>query len=509
MRPTRRDALYLSLALSAIAGVTYVYAAWLHEQSAATISTTYLLVVLILAASASLWTAVVASLASVLSFNFFFLPPVGTFTIAEPENWAALLAFLAVSLVASNLSARVRSREQEALSRRDELARLFDLSRDILLVSESESALDVLARSVARRFELAYVAIALPTAGSWRISVGGSTDLALADTHLSQTFEWARRSLEFDAHARAYSGHTTVTIDGQLVHLVPLRSGTIPIGMLAAAGRSIESGTLDALAGICAIAIERARFLDERKAAELTRQSEQLKAALLASISHDLRTPLTAIRLAATNIRTAALGDDERADQADIVLGQTERLARLFQNILEMTRLDAGAVGREDRWTYASEIVAGAREQVEHGLEGHALLVDVGSDAPVQVDPRLTAAALAHILENATQYAPPTSPIELYAVADESGLTLRVRDHGPGLSADDLQHVFERFYRGAIAGAERTSGTGMGLWIARGLVAVQGGTIHAENASGGGALFTLHVPGAVRDTPAATPLTQS
>ena len=155
------------------------------------------------------------------------------------------------------------------------------------------------------------------------------------------------------------------------MRLVPLRVGTKPIGLLAAAGRPVEPGTLDALAGVVAIAIERARFLEERKAAELTRRSDELKSALLASLAHDLRTPLTAISVAASNLQATWLKAEERAGQSDVILTEAERLTRLFQNVLEMARIDAGAVASETRWTHPSEILAAAREQVDYAVRQH------------------------------------------------------------------------------------------------------------------------------------------
>ena len=162
-------------------------------------------------------------------------------------------------------------------------------------------------------------------------------------------------------------------------------------------------------AGVVAIAIERAQFLEERKAAELTRQSEELKTALLASLGHDLRTPLTAIRVAASNIKASWLTADDRLEQSDLILAEVERLTRLFQNILEMARIDAGAIAAEPRWAHPSEIVAAARDQVEHTLQHARVSVTIDSDVPVRLDPRLTASALAHLLENAAQYSPPGS----------------------------------------------------------------------------------------------------
>jgi two-component system sensor histidine kinase KdpD len=254
-----------------------------------------------------------------------------------------------------------------------------------------------------------------------------------------------------------------------------------------------------------AIAIERAQFLEERKTGELTRQSEELKTALLASVGHDLRTPLTAIRVAAANIQTASLTPDERMDQTNLILAEVERLTRLFQNILEMARIDAGGIAAESRWTHPSEIVAAARGQTQQTLHQHEVSVNVDRDVPVQLDPRLTATALAHVLENAAQYAPAGSTIDIHARITDEGLVIQVRDHGAGIAPADLPHLFERFYRGDAAKA-RASGTGMGLWIARGLLAAEQGRLWAENCPDGGAQFTIVVPASAKE-PATSPTT--
>jgi two-component system sensor histidine kinase KdpD len=447
---------------------------------------------------------VVTSIVAMLCFNFFFLPPVGTLTIADPHNWVALLAFLAVSLVASHLSSVAHARTKEAVGRRNELARLFDLSRDVMAMTASREAFTILASLIARRFDVEYVAIALPRADDWDLFESGARRIDLDKRQLTNAFAAAQASLEFDAYARTYAGHQTMTVGNLAIRLVPLRVGTKPVGVLAAAGRPIEPGTLDTLAGVVAIAIERAQFLEERKAAELTRQSEELKTALLASLGHDLRTPLTAIRVAASNLRASGPDADARMEQSDVIFAEVERLTRLFQNILVMARIDARGVVTEPRWTHPSELVAAAREQVEHTLERHKLEVTIDPDRPVRLDPRLTATALAHLLENAAQYAPEGSTIDLRVRTTDDGLTIQVRDRGPGIAAADLPHLFERFYRGDAA-RSRASGTGMGLWIAREVLAVERGRVWAENCQDGGAQFTIVVPVTVRE-PEATAL---
>lgn len=345
------------MAIAAIGVVVFIYRQWLHIDNALIVGFTFLLLVLLVAAIASFWVAATASVLAMLAFNFFFLPPVGTLYLAEPQNWVALFVFLTVSLVASNLSTAARARAQDA--------------------------------------------------------------------------------------------------------------------------------------------VERAQFLEARKAADLARQGEELKSALLASIAHNLRTPLTAIRVAASNLQATWLSDSDRREQSDLILAEVERLHRLFQNILEMARIDSGAIAAERRWVHPSEIVEAARDQVELALRHHDLTVHVESDDLVQLDPLLTASALAHVLENAAQYSPSTSGISVTAQAAPGGLTMSVSDHGRGIAPDDLPHLFERFYRGAES-SRRHGGTGMGLSIAQGLLAAEDGRIFVENCPEGGARFTIVIPAPVK-----------
>ncbi|MGE3176718.1 MAG: DUF4118 domain-containing protein [Vicinamibacterales bacterium] len=488
MMPGQASRLAISLAAIALTSVAY---SMLRVGNATTVSLSFLMIVLLTAATSALWVAVVASFASMLCVNYFFLPPVGTFSIADPQNWVALAVFLAVSLVASQLSTAVRAREQEALDRRDELGRLFDLSRDVLLMSGGPQAMTSLALVVARRFELDYVAVCLPSADGWSIAEAGRLPAGLDPASLTRTFSAISGQVEFDAASRSYGGHQTVRVGADAVHVVPLRAGAKAVGLLAASP-AMEPGTYDALAGLVAIAVERAQFLEERKAAEVSRQGEALKSALLASLAHDLRTPLTAIRVAASNLQASWLTPEDRQEQSAIVLAQVDRLTRLFQNILDMARIDAGAIEAERRWVHPSEIVSAARDLVAQALAGHPLGVRV-EDVLVKVDPRLTSAALSHLLENAAEYSPPGSAIEVAARVEDGRLTIEVLDRGPGIATDDLPRLFDRFYRGRTSGA-RPAGSGMGLSIARGLLAVEQGQVWADNRTDGGAVFTIAIP---------------
>jgi two-component system sensor histidine kinase KdpD len=487
------EAWHLAAGITALAAITSLYRLTLVVTNPTVVGLSYLLVVLLVGAASTLRVAVTVSVVAVLGFNYFFLPPVGTLTLDDPENWVALLVFLAVSVVASRLSLTARTRADEATARRDEMGRLFDLSRDVLLTTDSRDAVDALARYMARRFVLDYVSVCLPSEDGWQIHES-APGVDLDRNQLDLALATARGTLEFDAQARSYGGHRHVkTGDGTTVTLVPLRLGTRAVGLLAASGRPVEPGTLDAMAGLAAIAMERANLLEERKSAELLRQSAELKSALLASLGHDLKTPLTAITVAARNLDATWLTDVQRREQLDVVLTEVERLNRLFQNIVDMARIETGAVNAEREWVQPSDIVEAAVQQVEHAVADHPLEIDAVSDLVVQVDPRLTSAALAHIIENAGHYSPAGSAITIGAKVTDQGLLIAVRDRGPGIAPPDREHLFERFYRGADA-RRRAFGTGMGLAITRGLLAAQDGRVWADNDPGGGAVFTVVVP---------------
>ena len=483
----------LVASLAAIA-LTAALLRLLPDISPTTVSLALLLIVLGAATVGRLQAAIVASIAAMLTLNFFFLPPVGTFTIADPQNWIALVAFLVVAVIASNLSAAAQERAREAIARRNEVTRLFDLTRDVLLTTETTGAIDALARHVARRFELSRIAICLPVDDGWRIHQGGADEVVIDISTLNMALAKARGIVEFDARQRAYGGHTRVG-EGNDMSIVPLRHGTRAVGLLAASSSTIDIGALDALAGVVAIAIERAQFLAERDAAELVQQKADLAATLLASLSHDLRTPLTAIKAAVENLR-GHLTQDERTEQARAAAAELDRLTRLFQDILDMARIDAAAIRVDRQWVTAADVVDAASAHVRHTLEGHALRVDADSEMEVAIDPRLASVALSHILENAALYSPSDREILVHARIEPDGLHVSVTDRGPGLDPGELEHLFERFYRGHAA-RQATFGTGMGLSITRGLLAAAGGRIWAENVPGG-AKFSIVVPGAVR-----------
>jgi two-component system sensor histidine kinase KdpD len=238
----------------------------------------------------------------------------------------------------------------------------------------------------------------------------------------------------------------------------------------------------------------------DRAALAAERAQLELKSTLLSSLAHDLRTPLTAIRVAAGNLESTWLSEPQRSEQSGIILVEVERLQRLFQNILEMTRIDAGAIAPERQWVHPLEIVEAAQGHVEYTLREHNVQVEDGAkqrEAVIHVDPSITSAALAHLLENAAQYSPAGSRITVTHELSGDRLLITVEDEGRGIDNRDLPFLFQRFYRGGQA-RDHSAGTGMGLSITKGLLAAENGEVWAENRAGGGARFSMLIPAPVR-----------
>jgi two-component system sensor histidine kinase KdpD len=468
--------------------VTVAYYSWLHITDATVAALTYLLLVLFVATFSRLWVALATS---ALALNFFFLPPIGTLNIDEPQDWAAFLAFIAVSVVASHLSSIGRARE-------DELRRLFLFSRDALVEADAHP-FRALATHLLERFRLEYVGIFLPNDGGFDRHEGG-TGAPRVMPALAELRRIANGSIDDADKVSIIAPNVFVFAaeERRPVWFTPLPRGTETIGLLAIAGRRLENATLNAVASVVAIAVERARLLEQRQQAETARRSVDIKSVLLTSFAHDLRTPLTVARTAVSNLGVPSLTDAQRARQVDIALTGLDRLARLFQNILEMARLDTGAVTPSLRWVHASEVIQAARKQVEPALREHELaIVDRSSNQVVHVDPRLLSTAVAHLLENAAQYSPPGSTITVIREIVSGGVCFSVEDQGEGIEPQDLPRLFERFYRGSRAG-RHPSGTGMGLAIVRGLLSAQNGRVWVEHREGGGTRFSLFVPAETR-----------
>lgn len=494
----QKPLLSIGAGLTGVVTVTWALAGLSGVPNPTIAALAYVLVVGVVAARAPLQAALVTSVGAFLAFNFFFLPPIGTFTIADPQNWVALGTLLIVSLTVSRLSAEAQAQAADARAQRDDAARLFDLSRDVLQVTGDRGSLPALARSLMLRYHFDGALIAVRTAAGWERHVSG-LPCEVPDSELDQVCDAAEHQVEFDARARAYRGQVERVASGRRVRLVPVRSSSGIIGILAVGGGPDGPGSLDAVAGLVAIALDRVEQFEVRRAAELTQASDSLKSTLLASLAHDLRTPLTAIRAAAHNVEHAEATGISRQEQLSVIQEEVDRLDRLFANILDMARLDAGGVVSVPIWVPSSEVIEAARRLAGPALTHHHLVVDAGDDHPIHLDAKLIAAALAHLLQNSARYAPAGTRITITSSRNESAIVFTVEDQGPGIRADEAERIFAPFVRGTSS--QSRMGTGLGLAIARGLVTAAGGRIWVDPKSRQGARFSIAV-----DAPSREPL---
>lgn len=467
-----------------------------------TIALSYLLVVLITASAYGLAVGIFASVTSVLCFNFFFLPPYGTLTIQDPQNWVALFAFLATAIITSQLSAAARARAEDAERRREEVFKLYELSRAIIATPDSETVVSSIARQVVEIYSFDYCAVFLPTDGKWQRAASASDadfidDFKPAFNEIEMAFTDGELQL-FPATKDFERQSNTVEIKAPyLVAYVPLKVGVRSIGVMVLAARQLERSAAEAIAGMVALALERARFLQEVSHTEALRQSDELKSALLASVSHDLRTPLTSMRAAVDSLLLEDIVWDQAALREFhlIISEEVNRLTRLVQNLLEMARIEANELHISKRWQAVSEIIANVLERCEKALGNHQVKVEMDEAMPlVKIDSLLLAEALHNLVENAARYSPAESLVTIKAQIEQADLIISVTDQGKGIATGELGRVFDKFYRGSQGQTQRKDGTGMGLAIARGIIEAHGGKVWAENGKTKGAVFAFAIP---------------
>jgi two-component system, OmpR family, sensor histidine kinase KdpD len=459
----------------------------------------YLLAIMAAAVWLGRGPSVLAAALSVGAYDFFFVEPLHTFTVAE---WRYLLTFLMmfiVGLLISTLTIRLRQRGQEASARAERTAVLYALSRDLAAAVDVRQIAEVGARHVLEALRApAVVLLAEDGVLAPRAAAPRDTELAAADQAV------ARRALELGRPA----GRGTEVMADVRCHAVPLGSAPDVLGVLAvvpeaAAGIAAEQQHfLAALARQLTVALERARLADEARAVAVRARTEELRSALLSAVSHDLRTPLATITGSATAIRDeAGLSEAVRAELIQSVCDEAERLERLVSNLLEMTKLQSGAAEVRREWVPLEEIVGAALTRLEARLQDREIEVKLAADLPlVPVDPILIQQVLINLLDNASKYTPAGTAIEIGAAAGARAVEMTVADRGPGFPPGAEERLFERFQRGDHPGV---AGAGLGLAICRGMVEAHGGTIRAENQAGGGARFRIVLP--IVGTPPAPP----
>ncbi|CAO4185538.1 ATP-binding protein [Methylorubrum extorquens] len=443
-----------------------------------------------------------AVVAASLSYNFFFLPPVYTFTIADPTNVAAFLLFTLVAVLVSNLAARARLSAVVSQGRAKATERLFGFSRKLAACGTLDDVLWATSAQVAAMLRVRVVLL-LPDAQTVAVRAGYPPEDMLDEADLAAA-QWA-----FDNERPA--GRGADTLPGAKRLFLPMRTGRGTIGVigldadgtgpiLTPEGRRL----LDALADMGALALERVRLVEDLDRAERAAETDRLARALLTSISHDLRTPLASVLGAASTLRDldGALPLEAKAELLTTIIEESERLNRFIVNLLDMTRLEAGAVAPNLAPQDVAETIDTALRRTQKILAGHRVAVEIAPDLPtLRLDPVLFEQVLVNLLDNAAKYAPEGSTVTLRARQDGHTVRIEVLDEGFGLPEADVERVFDKFYR--VRKSDRVrAGTGLGLAISRGFVEAMGGTVTAGNRRDRlGAVFTVTLPLPARTTP--------
>jgi two-component system sensor histidine kinase KdpD len=443
-------------------------------------TTAALLMLLLVLWTATTWglpEAIFTSVISVLGFNFFFLPPIGTFTISDPENWVALFVFLATAVTVSQLSTQAKRRAEEAVAGRNEIGTLYELSR-AMLMDEARDAVRVSVTKTGQILHLRHIAF-FDIAGN---QIYGSID----DSGISHA----------DLVRVAETGET---IGGGDSTVIPVRLGTHIVGSLALQGARLSPTTRESIASLLAINYERVRALDRAAAAEVARRNEEFKSSLLDGLAHDLKTPLTAIRTCVTRLITLPPRTEEvRQELLSIIDQESERLQRSIGEAIELARIESQELHLNREPTSVANLARGAVGETRDENAGR-YSIDIPSELELDIDAGLVRRALMQLLENARKYSPPDSPIRIEARIADRNATISVMDRGPGINPHELERVFEKFYRGRPSAGSKAAfsnveGTGMGLAIAKAIIEAHGGRIRAERRQGGGATISFTLP---------------
>ncbi|HEV3214098.1 MAG TPA: ATP-binding protein [Vicinamibacterales bacterium] len=456
-----------------VALITLLYFQFLRVNPT-TVALSYLVAILLIATEWGIVEGTAGSIAAALCFNFFFLPPVGTFTIADPQNWAAFVAFLATAIIASQVSGRARRREIEAAARESDLERLYTLSRALLLLPGDVSATGAIARHIASIFALE--AVAIYDHHTDVVSWAGSRELPAIEDKLRDV---VRRGMSI----RDPSG----------IAITAIQLGGAPIGSLAMLDPTMSDTVLQSIANLVAIGLERARGQEATARAEAARQSGELRAMVLDALAHEFKTPLTSMKAAASDLLTNLSTSARDRELVTIIDEDLDRFQTLVTDAVHMLRIDAGKfavhLGRHD----LADVVTAVLRKLERRLEGHEVLTRLPPGLAVDADRELLELALGQLLDNALKYSPPTSTITIKAEAQGTGaVEISVHNSGSTIPEQEQTRIFERFYRGAQA--RHVTGTGMGLAIVQQIATAHGGTLSVASAADSGTTFALSLP---------------
>jgi len=490
-----------ALAAAATIGVAYLLNA-VSANSLGSLGMVFLVPVLVSAVTFGRWPALFTTFLSIMAYNFFFLPPLYTFTISDPNNWLSFAVLLFVAIIAGNLAARVRAQADLASARASAMGELYRFTGKLTSIARLDDILWAAAFQMSSMLK-ANVVILLndPTTGRPAVRAGYPPEDELdAQDLAAAAWSWD--------HGQP-AGRNSQTLPGAKRLFLPMRTGQGLVGVTGlqrhddkALFTPEERRLLDALIDQTAIAIERAELVERVDEAQVRAEADKLRVAMLTSLSHDLRTPLASILGAATTLLSSRHLYDlkQSEDLLEMIREEAERLDRFVGNLLDMSRLEAGALGVKLEVLDAVDLVDAASKRLARRLSGHHIVFDAPDDLPlVYVDPLLLEQAIVNLLDNAAKYAPVGSSIRIHARSAGSRVLLVIEDEGPGISPDELALIFDKFYR-AKASDRRVAGTGLGLAVARGFVEAFGGTLDAANRMDrSGAALTISLPRAPHD----------
>jgi two-component system sensor histidine kinase KdpD len=442
-----------------------------------------------------LWPSLLVTVASSLCYNFFFLPPLYTFTITDPTNLAAFVFFTVVAVVVSHFAARGRSQTLAAGERVRAVELLYAFSRKLAGVGTLDDVLWATAYQTALMLKVRVVLL-LPEGGSIAVKAGYPPEDILDDADVAAA-KWAWQN-------DRVAGRGSDTLPGAKRLFLPMRTGRGAIGVMGIDSDKTgplltpdQRRLLDALIDQAALAIERVSLVEDVDRAKRTIETDRLRSALLTSISHDLKTPLAAVLGAASTLRdlSTGLSDAEKAELLATVIDESERLNRFIANLLDMTKLESGAVVPNTALHDLGEIVGSALRRASKILALHRVELDLAAGLPMlEMDAVLFEQALFNLLDNAAKYSPPGTTIRIRSWRDQDAVCLQVLDEGDGIPPGDLEHIFDKFYR-AEKGDRVRAGTGLGLAISRGFVEALHGKITAANRPDRpGAVFAITLP---------------
>lgn len=453
----------------------------------------YLLGVIVAAVNLGRGPSILASLLSVLAFDFFFVPPYLTMAVSDTEYLLTFAGLFGVGFVISELANRIRDQAELAERRRIETTSLYGLSRDLSASNSLESILQAIMNNIAQTFDRDVV-VFLPDRTGKLQPTASTPDFKTGENELAVA-EWA-----FEHNQPA--GRGTDTLPAAQARYLPLRTASSIIGVLAVRPHDPSKHLppegyqlLEAFASQASLAIERVQLTEQAQQTRLLEATEKLQSALLNSLTHDLRTPLVSITGALTSLddQASSLREDDRRNLILTAKGEADRLNCLVGNLLSMTRIESGALYLHRQPEELQDIVGTALELLGKQIAGNPVRVNIPPDFPtVSVDIGLMVQVLVNILDNAVKYSPPGSPIDISA--GEDGLTahIEIADRGIGIPSEETMHVFEKFYR--IQRPENVSGSGLGLSISKGLVEAHGGKIYALARPGGGTVIAVELP---------------